>query len=218
MTTSFQRAHAQEWPDFMLAEDDLSNEWQLFARTTLKDSDTWDIWQITWYKGIYNKALFSLQVHYFSNVSQAINQYSLLEMTHRGEGWKNITSTSFEESGFARWFARTAYEAHRLCVEQVVNFYFLGQYGKFLIYGGHTDVATYRWSDTKTIVEAQLVKITLTVSETLEDADALQAIEKGEEGAPGFNLYPILLALGLIGIFTKRRRRKKILSKRISLL
>ncbi|MHA2231799.1 MAG: hypothetical protein ACXAB4_04850 [Candidatus Hodarchaeales archaeon] len=201
------RTHAQAWPEFMLEEDDLSAEWHLFAKKTITSSNGLDVWQITWYKGISTRELFSLQVYSLTDGPQATEQFNLLEMSHSTEGWKNITSTSFEGSGFTHWFARTAYEAHRECIDQVVDFYFVGQYGRFLVAGGHTDVATYRWSDIKTVVEAQLAKLTLIVTEGIASSDALRSAETQENGPSGVFLIPMLLALGLIGIRAKKRRK-----------
>ncbi|MFW9915899.1 MAG: hypothetical protein ACFFGZ_09855, partial [Candidatus Thorarchaeota archaeon] len=204
---SFHRAQAQEWQEFMLEEEDLSAEWHIHAKTIRKNSEGWSIWEITWYKGINNRAFFSLQVHNFSAVSQATDQYDLLEMSHRGEAWKNITSTSFEESGFARWFARTAYEAHRLCVDQVVEFYFLGQYRTFLISGEHVDVAAYRWNDIRTVVEAQLAKITSKlITDNIDDSTPLPTTENHDNNTPGFILPSMFLSLALIAILSKKRK------------
>ncbi len=204
---SFHRTHAQDWPEFMLDEEDFSAEWHIHTKITRKNANGWNIWEITWYKGINNEAQLFLQVQKFSDESQATDRYNLLEMNHRGEAWKNITSTSFEESGFTRWFARTAYEAHRLCVEQVVEFLFLGQYRTFIISGGHADVATYRWNDIKTVVEVQLAKITSTlITENNDDSSLLPTTENPDNSTPGFILPSMFLSLVLIAILSKKRK------------
>ncbi|MFQ5978242.1 MAG: hypothetical protein ACE5OZ_08950 [Candidatus Heimdallarchaeota archaeon] len=89
----------------------------------------------------------------------------------------------------------------------MVDFYFVGQHGRFLVAGGHTDVATYRWSDIKTVVETQLAKITLMTAEGIASSDALQSAETQENGPSGVFLIPLFLALGLIGIRAKERSK-----------